>query len=597
MRITILAALAVTCALPTPAVADELPPGYWPPERTPEILDVTKTVRLAPSLTDLTPGERRAVQELVEAGKLLQRIYEDARHPQALEAFDTLTQLSAKQGQSTETQSLLDLYRLFKGPIATTPDNRREAFLPVQPETPSRNIYPLDANRNEIEAFMLAHPDEREALMAERTVVRRATPENLQRDLETLRKYPAVDMLHPGLRRKLAALLVANDSTHLYALPQSVRWAPELSRVYQRLNNAARLVASSDAEFARYLRNRARDLLSDDYESGDAAWVTGNFKHLNAQIGAYETDEDSLFGAKAFMSMSLLKRDEAASKQLREAVRGLQAIEDALPSPQHRRVREEISIGVYDVIVDFGQARGRNTAFALPNDPLFIKRYGRNILLRANIMRNEELFGNSQVVWKALMTSPFDGDLSEEGELNRTLWHEIGHYLGVDRDRRGRPVDVALQAAADTIEELKADLVALFAAKMLQKSAVYSDHEMVSVYASGINRTLLDAKPRREQSYQTMQLMQFNWLHDKGVFEIEPTTNGMTIHYDRYHEAVADMLEAVLKIQHDGDRVAADAFIDRWSIWTDELHETVAKIIRDNRAFQYALFRYSVLGE
>jgi hypothetical protein len=597
MRITIFAALAFVCALPVPLTAEELPPGYWPPERTPEVLDLTKTVRLAPSLTDLTTGERRALQELVEAGKLIQRIYEDARHPEALAAYDTLVELGAKLAQPPETQSLLDLYRLFRGPIATTPDNRREAFLPVQPETTARNIYPLDANRSEIEAFMLAHPEERDTLMNERTIVRRATEGNLKRDLDTLRKHPAIDALHPGLRRKLEALRLHNDSTQLYALPHSVRWAPELTRVFQRLNNAARAVESSDAEFARYLRNRARDLLSDDYESGDASWITGNFKRLNAQIGAYETYDDAMFGAKAFMSMSLLKRDEAASKKLREAVRGLQAIEDALPSPQHSRVREDIPIGVYDVIVDFGQARGRNTATALPNDPLFAKRYGRIILLRANIMRNPELFGNSQTIWKALMTSPFDGDLSEEGELNRTLWHEIGHYLGVDRDKRGRPVNVALQASADTMEELKADLVALFAANLLQKSGVYSDHEMVSVYASGINRTFLEAKPRREQAYQTMQLMQFNWFHHKGVFEIEPVTNGITIHYDRYHGAVTELLEAVLKIQHDGDRAAADALIDRWSTWNGELHETVAKAIRDSRSFQYALFHYSILGE
>jgi hypothetical protein len=53
----------------------------------------------------------------------------------------------------------------------------------------------------------------------------------------------------------------------------------------------------------------------------------------------------------------------------------------------------------------------------------------------------------------------------------------------------------------------------------------------------------------------------------------------------------------VLKIQHDGDRAAADAFIDRWFAWNDELHEPIAKLIRDNRVFQYALFRYGILGE
>ena len=46
--------------------------------------------------------------------------------------------------------------------------------------------------------------------------------------------------------------------------------------------------------------NRARDLLTDDYESGDAAWITGRFRNLNAQIGSYETYDDELMGTRAF---------------------------------------------------------------------------------------------------------------------------------------------------------------------------------------------------------------------------------------------------------------------------------------------------------
>ena len=38
-------------------------------------------------------------------------------------------------------------------------------------------------------------------------------------------------------------------------------------------HEAADAVEKDDEEFARYLRNRARDLMSDDYESGDAAWI------------------------------------------------------------------------------------------------------------------------------------------------------------------------------------------------------------------------------------------------------------------------------------------------------------------------------------
>src|SRR6187401_1109417 len=109
----------------------------------------------------------------------------------------------------------------------------------------------------------------------------------------------------------------------------------------------------------------ARDLLSNDYESGDASWVTGHFGRLNAQIGSFETYDDALYGVKAFHSMSLLLRDEKATAALASRLGSLQEIEDALPYPPGaapKRVRGTIPVGVYEIIADFGQARGTNTA-------------------------------------------------------------------------------------------------------------------------------------------------------------------------------------------------------------------------------------------
>jgi hypothetical protein len=88
---------------------------------------------------------------------------------------------------------------------------------------------------------------------------------------------------------------------------------------YNLLMSAGSKLERTDSEFARYLRNRARDLLTNDYESGDASWVTGRFKHLNAQIGAYETYDDALYGVKAFHSMSMLLANE---KRHRGAAQG-----------------------------------------------------------------------------------------------------------------------------------------------------------------------------------------------------------------------------------------------------------------------------------
>ena len=170
-------------------------------------------------------------------------------------------------------------------------------------------------------------------------------------------------------------------------------------KAYSLLNKAADVIEKDDSEFAGYLRNRARDLLSNDYESGDAAWVTGHFKNLNAQIGSYELYDDELYGVKSFFGFSLLSIRRQETTALREAMRGLQTFEDSLPYEHHKKVREDIPVGVYDVIADFGQTRGGNTATILPNESYLARRYGRTILLRANIMREPNIFEGTSATW------------------------------------------------------------------------------------------------------------------------------------------------------------------------------------------------------
>lgn len=566
--------------------------GAWSREQVDQVLDRTLTVRLDPDLSALTDGERAAVAALLEVGGIFQRLYEDAMHPQALDTAEHLRQLDAEGRHGRRTERLLDLYRLFRGPIATTLDNRREPFLAVSPEVPGKSLYPADATRQEIEAFLAAHPAARDGILGERTVVRRASAENLARDLATLERHPALAVLHPELARELATARRTPDAARFYAVPYAVAWADELHRAHDLLRQAAGHLESDDPELARYLRNRARDLLSNDYESGDASWVTGRFHRLNAQIGAYETYDDALFGVKAFPSVSLLVTDAAASEELRRALDGLQAIEDALPYEGHKRVREDIPVGVYDVVADFGQARGTNTATILPNDPLFSRRYGRTILLRRNVMTHPDLFAIQERVWRSVVVPEQAADLVPEGNVVRTLWHEIGHYLGVDRDRHGRTLDIALGGWADALEEMKSDLVSLFANERREVDAATRQ----AVRASGIRRTLQSNRPRPDQPYQTMQLAQLNWFLEHGLVTVDPETTRLEIHYERYPEVVEGLLREVLRLQRQGDPAAAAAFFERWTAWSD-LHETLAERARAAQGTPYRLVRYGALGE
>jgi len=251
---------------------------------------------------------------------------------------------------------------------------------------------------------------------------------------------------------------------------------------------------------------------------------------------------------------------------------------------------------IADVIADYGQCRGTNTATILPNDSDHSRRYGRIIMMRRNIMVDSVITESARAAWRAAVAPAHAADFDPEGNFQRTLWHELGHYLGPDRDKAGRPLAQALHEDADTFEEMKADLVSLFLGKELRVRGYYTDQALHGLYASGVLRTLLKNRPRLDEAYGVMQLMQFNWLLEHGALEIDPASHRLRIHYDREHEAVGSLLEQVMAVQSAGDPEKAKAFITRWTTW-DARHDAIAAAMRATETSRFRLVRYAALGE
>jgi hypothetical protein len=587
--------LATLVVLVAGSAFAELPDGYWGTDKSQPILDTTLRLTLNPDLSHLTDAESRAVGELIAAGEIIHGLYEKQRHAQAHDARQALIELHEQSGKTTATQNLLDLFYLSKGPIATTLENERLPFVPVSVEHPGKNMYPTGLQHDEIDAYLNTHPAEAGAILDLRTVVLRASAENIAADLARLDDYPEIDALHVGLRPRLEKLVA--DAGAFYAVPYALAHAKELRQVRQHLNAAADLIAAETPDFAAYLRNRGRDLLSGDYESGDASWITGDFGGLNIQIGSYETYDDSLLGVKATYAASILARDEEKSRSLDEALAGLQAIENSLPYDHAKTVNSRIPVGVYNIIADYGQSRGANTATILPNNADYSRKYGRTILLRYNILANPAIFANKKKGFDAVVDLCCNDHLTSEGGFNRTLWHEVGHYLGVAKTADGQDLSEALADTADLIEEMKSDLVSLYAIPALRSSGYHNDDAVRAHYADGIRRTLQRVKPRPTQAYQTMQLMQFNYYMEYGLLEPGAESGLLVINYDRYHEAVTELLRQVLQIQYAGDYEQAREFVERWSYWDDKLHGGIAESINNAGGYRRTLIRYGALNK
>ena len=129
----------------------------------------------------------------------------------------------------------------------------------------------------------------------------------------------------------------------------------------------------------------------------------------------------------------------------------------------------------------------------------------------------------------------------------------------------------------------------------LHKQGYYTDAQLRSVYAGGILRVLQNNRPRRDQPYNTMQLMQWNFYLENGLLSFDPATKTLRINYDKYHDVVGKMLEQTLAVQYEGDKAASDKFIDQYTKWDENLHGAVTRVPVDATAVPHREEGYNLL--
>jgi len=113
-------------------------------------------------------------------------------------------------------------------------------------------MYPWGVKKEEIESFLAAHPEKRDEIMDLRTVVRTANALNANSDLAKLRKYPALDTLHPGLRSELESISGGKPrgrgtmplrTQGFYAVPYSVAYAGRIDESVWAVERSSRCTA------------------------------------------------------------------------------------------------------------------------------------------------------------------------------------------------------------------------------------------------------------------------------------------------------------------------------------------------------------------
>ncbi|HEY0593763.1 MAG TPA: peptidase, partial [Thermoanaerobaculia bacterium] len=371
----------------------------------------------------LTDPERAVVAELVEASKVIDRIFwlqvseRNAEWDRALAAAAAVAPRYAAARQ---------YFHIMKGPWDDLAEN--EPFVEgVGPKPEGAAFYPPDIRKEEIERWIAEHPQDAEAFRGLYTVIRRY-------------------------------------GDRLAAIPYSVYYKELLTEAARHLNRAAEL--TDNASLRNYLAKLAKAFFTDDYYESDVAWMdlTGP---IEVVIGPYEVYEDDLFNYKAAFESFVTVVDRPETEKLALYAQHLPDMERHLPLPdEHKNPNRgsESPIRVVQEIYTAGDARNgvATSAFNLPNDERVREAKGSKKVLLKNVM-DAKFAKSGRPIAERVLVPEQTRLVGFAPYFNETLFHELSHGLGpgLIKTASGERVDnrLLLKETYSTIEEAKADAV------------------------------------------------------------------------------------------------------------------------------------------
>ena len=495
-----------------------------------------KPVRM-PLTAKLTPRERQMINKLVEACNDLESIYWRQSDPEALARYQELD--ASKYPQDERLRRLLFIH----GSRFNLIENNRP-FIGTEPMPPGRGFYPAGLTRADIEAYVKAHPEQKNDIYSGYTLVRR-------------------------------------NGGELETIPYHIAFRAFLQPAAKLLREAALL--SPDPHFANFLRLRADDLLTDDYYSSDMVWLDLKDPKFDLIFAPYETYLDGLLGVKTSYGAAVLIRNEAESRKLAVFQKYVPEIQDALPVPPEDRPTKQGHLTPMEVMdapfrtgdLDHGyQAVADN----LPNDPRIHQERGTKKIFFNNFMDARVNYVILPLA-KRMMSPDQAALVSGEGYMAHTLMHEISHELGPNYARvNGKQVEIreAIGPLYSGLEEAKADVVGMFGLMWLLDHGYLpaaKRDEYYASYVAGIFRTM---RFGTAEAHGKAELMEFNYLSEQGAIVRDAASGRYHFESAKMEPAIRALTKELLEQEATGDRVRAEAWFAKYDKMPPELEAALA---------------------
>ncbi|HEX2163409.1 MAG TPA: peptidase [Thermoanaerobaculia bacterium] len=526
------------------AAAGAAPPAPIDADRLAVVPDVeARLAQYAPTpiaadLSALSEEDRRVLDLVIEASRHLDPIFLSQvwqGNPALARAIDGW--------RGGERGAAREYFALNFGPWDRLAE--MEPFLGSWEHPEGAGYYPEDLTREDFEAWLEAHPEDREAFTSPTTLIRR------------------------------------DGDGGLVAVPYSTAFREHLEPAAALLREAAE--TTSNASLARFLSLRADAFLSDDYYASDLAWMDLDAP-VEVTIGPYETYEDGLFGYKAAFESFVTVALPAESAALARYEAELPWLERNLPIPdEHKNFDRgaESPIRVVDEVFTAGEARSgvATLAFNLPNDERVREAKGSKKVLLRNVMRAKYDRILEPIAREVLRAEEL-GRLDFQAYFDFVLHHELAHGLGPGRitvDGRETEVRLELRDLYATLEEAKADVLGVYDVLALVERGVMDERlseTLPATYLAGLFRS---ARFGLHEAHGRGVVAQLNYLLDRGAIAVGEDGRFRVVE-ERFPQAIRELAAEMLMLQARGDYDGTEAFLDRWGVASAELESAVERL-------------------
>jgi hypothetical protein len=527
MRRSILAALlaaaATGCAAPAPppAVSAANPDGYNLAAQRAKIVRIA----MRPDTSFLTAEERDVVNDLIQAADLLDPIFlrqVSADNPRVRQEIASLNR--------ADGPLLLDWFDFNAGPWDTLADNW--PFWGDRPVPAGGGLYPADLTKEALDAYIAAHPAEKEALTSPYTVVKR-------------------------------------DGDRLVAIPYSVEYRQWLEPAAQLLEKAA--ARTSNASLRRFLTLRALAFRTNDYYESEMAWMDVSGTPIEVVIGPYEVYSDNIYAQKTAFESFVTIADPKQSAALVRYKALLPDMERNLPVPdKYKNANRPFSspILVTEEVHAGGEARPgiQTIAFNLPNDERVRAAKGAKKVILANVLGAK--YERIVAPLAGLVFVPEQArQVTKQYMTQETLFHELSHSLGpgiLNLNGRQTTVNAELKDQYSAIEESKADVMGAWAVLYLMHRGELPLGERDQLLASYMADVFRHLRFGTADAHGRGAAMQYGFLKEHGGIAWDPQARRFRLDYDKLEAGLSALVGELVRIEGDGDYAGARAFLDRY---------------------------------